>query len=336
MVFVTGGTGLVGSHIICQLLKNGHQVRALCRPTSDKKWFTLTAKWLLDEQYERLINQLEWVEGDVNDVISLIDGIQGCSQVYHAAAVVSFAKSDQSKLKSINVDGTANMVNACLSATHKISLCFISSTASIGGVEKKMVDETESYNPDNANSYYSSTKYLAELEVIRGREEGLDAAIINPCIVLGFGNWNQGSARIFKNGSKGFPFYTTGANAFVDARDVALAATLLMDKQCFSDRYLCTGWNKSFYDVFHTISQHFGAKPPRFKVSPFMAAIAWRLASVVRFFTGIGIITKESAEAGMKTRLYDSSNIQQAVGMEFRDFDTAVQEICQAYQNQMA
>ncbi len=332
MVFVTGGTGLVGSHIICQLLSNGHQVRALCRQNSDKTWFDRTSKWLLGEAHSSLITKLEWVIGDVTDIVSLLDGMEGCQQVYHAAAVVSFAKSDQDQLKKINIEGTANVVNACLASQPTTDLCFISSTASIGGVEKKLVDESEVYTVDQANSYYSTTKYLAELEVIRGREEGLNAAIINPCIVLGFGNWHKGSARIFKNGKQGFPFYTGGANAFVDARDVALAACTLMDNHKFESRFLCAAWNMKFYDVFTAIASGFGSKLPRIKVSPLLAGIAWRLASVVRFFTGAGIITKESAQAGLKTRLYDSSKLLNQTNVKFRDFDTSIKEICNAFE----
>lgn len=331
MVFVTGGTGLVGSHIICQLLSDGHTVKALCRQSSDKSWFNKTAQWLLKEKHGQLIQNLEWVIGDVTDIVSLLDGMQGCEQVYHAAAVVSFAKSDQDKLEKINIEGTANVVNACLAAQPLIDLCFISSTASIGGVEKKMVNESEAYVADKANSYYSTTKYLAELEVIRGREEGLNAAIINPSIVLGFGNWTQGSARIFKNGKKGFPFYTMGGNAFVDARDVAKASTLLMEQRLFESRYLCAPWNMKFEEAFRTIATHFGAKPPRIKVTSKMAEIAWRFASVVRFFTGVGLITKESARAGSKVRMYDASKLIEATGFKFRDFDQSMKEICRAY-----
>lgn len=331
MVFVTGGTGLVGSHIICQLLSNGHSVRALCRLNSDKLWFDRTAKWLLGSSYETLIQRLEWVVGDVTDIVSLLDGMEGCSQVYHAAAVVSFAKADQDQLKKINIEGTANVVNACLATQPPTDLCFISSTASIGGVEKKMVNESEAYTADQANSYYSSTKYLAELEVMRGREEGLNAVVINPCIVLGFGNWHKGSARIFRNGKQGFPFYTMGGNAFVDARDVAKSATLLMDNKKFESRYLCAAWNMKFYDVFNAIASGFGSKPPRIKVSPLLAGIAWRVASVVRFFTGAGIITKESAQAGLKTRMYDSTKLLEQTHFKFRQFDTSIKEICAAF-----
>ncbi|MFT5724773.1 MAG: dihydroflavonol-4-reductase [Bacteroidia bacterium] len=336
MVFVTGGTGLVGSHLICQLLSDGHQVRALCRSDSDKSWFVRTAKWVMGDQYESSILRLEWFEGDVTDVIALSDAIHGCSQVYHAAAVVSFAKRDQEQLRKINVAGTSNVVNVCLGSESKPDLCFISSTASIGGVEKKLVDESVPYLAESSNSYYSTTKYSAELEVIRGREEGLNAVIINPCIVLGFGNWNTGSAKFFKNGKNGFPFYTGGSNAFVDARDVAKGSVLLMSNQCFDGKYLCTAWNKKFLEVFQEIALSFGTKPPRFHVSKGLAEFAWRVTSFIRFFTGTGIITKESARAGLKHMSYSSKRLVDRVNMDFKSFEESIAEISEAYQQMEA
>lgn len=331
MVFVTGGTGLVGSHIICQLLENGQKVRALCRVSSEKAWFYKTAKWLLKDSYTSKMKDLEWYNGDVTDIVGLLDGIEGCTQVYHAAAIVSFAKKDQSVMKEINVMGTANLVNACLSKGSDVELCFISSTASIGGVEKILLDESVEYAIDQVNSYYSVTKYLAELEVIRGREEGLKACIVNPSIVLGFGNWNQGSAKILKNGKQGFPFYTDGSNAFVDARDVAKASTLLMAHKRFDGRFLCAAWNKKFFDVFTTLAEQFGAKPPRIRVVKWMSEVAWRIAAVTKFFTGTGIITKESASAGLKHRRYSSQRLLESIPFTFRDYDEALKEICAAY-----
>ena len=221
----------------------------------------------------------------MTDIVGIVDGIKGCTQVYHAAAVVSFSEKRPTcfKEKSMWWEHQTWLMRV-LSNKSDIELCFISSTASIGGVEKIMLDESVEYAMDQVNSYYSVTKYLAELEVIRGREEGLNACIVNPSIVLGYGNWNQGSAKILKNGKDGFPFYTDGSNAFVDARDVAKAATILMEHKCFQGRFLCAAWNKKFVDVFTALSAEFGSKPPRIRVAKWMTEVAWRVATVARFF----------------------------------------------------
>ena len=194
------------------------------------------------------------------------------------------------------------------------------------------MDESVAYNHDDANSYYSATKYLAELEAFRGREEGLKVAIINPCIILGFGNWNKGSAGFFKNARKGFPFYTSGANAFVDVRDVAECAYRLVDQQKFDGKYLCTGWNKTFYEVFEKLANEFGAKPPRIQVSKWMSEVAWRISGVLQFFTGNGLITKESARSGLKTVRYDNSKIRDELDFNFTDFEESISYHVATYQ----
>jgi nucleoside-diphosphate-sugar epimerase len=331
MVFVTGGTGLVGSHLICALLRNGQQVRALKRTTSDVSWFNNLVPLELGKTVDQLGDSLKWIDGDVNDIICLLEGMQGCDEVYHCAAMVSFSKGDKTAMLKVNHEGTANVVNACLGMENKPNLCFISSTASIGGVEKKLVNESEPYSSDHASSFYSYTKYLAELEAFRGREEGLNVAIINPCIILGYANWNNGPSKFFRNGKNGFPFYTPGSNAFVDARDVADASMLLMKTKTFHDRFLCTGWNKSFYDVFLAISESFGSKPPRIKVQKWLAEISWRLAGLAALITGKGLITKESARAGLKEMRYSSQKLIDETGFTFRDFDESIREICRRY-----
>lgn len=331
MVFVTGGTGLVGSHLICHLLRQGNEVRALARSASNKKWFEQTARWLLDSEYERLIQNLSWSAGDLSDILTLSDHIEGCSQVYHAAAVVSFSAKDKEALFQTNVVGTQNLFNACLSKSNQPDVCFVSSTATIGTVEKIVADERIPFSKETSRSYYSYTKYLAELEAFRAREEGLNVAIINPSVVLGYGNWDRGSSGFFRNGKKGFRFYTPGSNAFVDARDVARAAHLLMEEKVFHDKFLCTAWNKSFYDVFKTIAEGFDARKPDIKVRRRLAEMAWRLAAVASLVTGRSLITKESARSGLREMSYTSQKLIDQLGFEFMDFDESVTSICEAY-----
>lgn len=323
-VCVTGATGLLGSYLSVELLKAGRNVRALRRSTSDLTWFNRITARELGEDYDKLMQNFSWFEADVTDVVSLEEALEGCAEIYHAAALVSFAKKDRRMLDQANVLGTANVVNVCLAMSTKPKLCFVSSTATMGKVENSPVDESIPFNHDDANSYYSKTKYDAELEAIRGREEGLDVAIINPCIILGYGNWNTGSAGFFKNARNGFPFYTGGSNAFVDVRDVASCCRKLVDINLFGGRYLCTGWNKKFVDVFRFLAIEFDAKPPRIEVKPWMAEIAWRLSGVLQFFSGDGLITKESARAGLRDVAYSSEHLIADTGHAFRGFEEAM------------
>ncbi|MFT4522079.1 MAG: dihydroflavonol-4-reductase [Bacteroidia bacterium] len=333
MVFVTGGTGLVGSHIIAELLKNGEHIRALCRAGSDKRWFEKTAHWLLGNEANRSLQRLTWIEGDVLDMVSLVEGMEGCKEVYHCAALVSFSQRDDDDLHQANVIGTQNLINACLGMDARPNVCHISSTASIGGKKDTVINESHEFDKEASNSYYSYTKYLAELEAYRGREEGLNVAIINPSIILGFGNWNKGPSKFFKNGLEEFAFYATGSNAFVDARDVATAALGLMQKKQFSHRYLCTAWNMKYQDLSNYIADCFGKKRPRFKASKIISAIAWRLVSFASLFGVPSLITKASALSGRKNMAYNSDELISAINFSFREADQSITEICGAYKS---
>jgi nucleoside-diphosphate-sugar epimerase len=318
---VTGGTGLVGSFIICELLNSGRSVRATARSNSDKSWFNHLAQNLVDESS---LSQLEWVEGDVTDPISMLDCVEGCSRVFHAAALVSFNNQDKTNLMNANVNGTANIVNACLVQEERPILCFVSSTATMGKVSAGPIDENSNFIFSEAGSSYAQSKYLGELEAIRGREEGLNVAIINPSIILGFGNWHTGSCKFFKNAKGGFPFYTSGTNGFVDVRDVARASIQLLEGSHFGGRFLCTGENVPYYDIFTRMAESFKSKPPRIKVSIGMARIAWRLSRIKRFFGGKSILTKSSALAGMRKIEYNSDRLRKKLDFNFTSFGEGV------------
>ena len=98
MILVTGGTGLVGSHLLFDLIKSGEKVRALKRSTSDlsivKKVFSCYSN-----DYENLFSEIEWVEGDILNIFSLKDSMEGVDKIYHSAALVSFSPEEKNNLK---------------------------------------------------------------------------------------------------------------------------------------------------------------------------------------------------------------------------------------------
>ncbi len=171
MIFVTGGTGLLGTHVLIELSKRGHKIRALKRNKSDLTMVKKVFDFYLAEKSQTLFDQIEWVDGNILDIVSLQNGMKDCSVVYHCAALVSFKRRDFKKLIKINKEGTANVVNVCLGA--KIDhLCYVSSTAAIGRSETKTIyDETNKWVSSPDNSGYAVSKYIAENEVWRGVEE---------------------------------------------------------------------------------------------------------------------------------------------------------------------
>jgi nucleoside-diphosphate-sugar epimerase len=200
-VLVTGGTGFIGAYMIKELIEKGYSVRAIRR--SNKLPFFISTD---------ILNKVEWIPSDVLDVISLGEAMNGVDAVIHAAAMVSFVKKERRQMYNTNVDGTANIVNLALEHGVK-KLVHISSISALGRTfAGEHVNEEKKWTPGKLNSHYGISKHKAEMEVWRGIGEGLDAVIINPSTVLGFGNWHDSSCAIFKNMFKGFPWYTTGVN----------------------------------------------------------------------------------------------------------------------------
>ena len=298
MIFVTGASGLVGSHLIQSLLSKGKKVRALYRqavpvfPGSE---------------------QCDWVKGDILDPIGLNEALEGVEFVYHCAAIVSFAPGAAAKMLHSNVEGTANVVNACL--TQKVKkLIFVSSVAALGRIrETEAIDESMHWTPETSNSVYGQSKYLAELEVWRAMEEGLPMAIVNPVIILGAGDWNNGSSGIFKSAYNEFPWYTGGMSGFVDVLDVVDAMQILMDSNITGQRYVLSADNLSYRSLFNSIATAFNKRLPYKRVTPLLAGIVWRLEAIKGFFTGKApLLTKETAATAQATVRFNNQKFLNA------------------------
>ncbi|NOQ70427.1 MAG: NAD-dependent epimerase/dehydratase family protein [Crocinitomix sp.] len=335
MIFVTGATGLLGSHVLVELLKRGKTVRALKRKTSNLKPIQSVFAHFFGDQADAEFNKIEWVEGDILDIQSLDEGIAGCSIVYHCAALVSFKKRDFKKLMKINKEGTANVVNVSLH--HNIAqFCHVSSTAAIGrSLSKAIYDENDKWVNSGDNSNYAISKYSAENEVWRGKEEGLNVVIINPCVILGVGDWNESSLSLFKVVKNGLKFYTPGTNAFVDARDVAAIFCELSERKIENERFLVISENLPYKELFEKIAKEFEVKPPSILVKKWMAGIAWRIEGVLAYLFGKKQnITKETAKSSMMTTQYSNEKIKAAIGHEFISIDDSVKHAVAFFKTQ--
>lgn len=315
MILVTGATGLVGSHLLKKLSHDGVPVRALYRTTiPEQEW----------------AHKVEWVKGDLLDILSLEDAMEGVQQVYHCAAVVSFSPSQRKHMHQVNREGTANVVNAALSRNID-KMVYVSSVAALGRIRKgEMVNESMHWTPETSNSEYGKSKFLAEMEVWRGIGEGLNAAIVNPVIILGAGNWHQGSSGIFKSAYDEFPWYTEGVSGFVDVEDVTDAMVRIMNSDITAERFILSGGNHTYREVFTTIAQAFGRKPPHKKVSPFLAAIVWRLEAVKSWFTGKApLLTKETAHTAQAQVYFNNEKLLNTFpDFQYHTLQESVQRIC--------
>jgi nucleoside-diphosphate-sugar epimerase len=320
-IFVTGGAGLLGSYLLKALVARGSRVRAIYR---SQKPALLTAEETA---------QIEWITGDILDVVLLQEAMQGVTDVYHCAGMVSFHPARYEVMRATNVDGTANVVNAALECGVR-KLVHVSSVSALGRKRNHATITEDVKWDDEANlSAYGKTKYLAELEVWRGISEGLEAAIVNPSIILGVGDWNRGSAAMFKNAWNEFPWYTEGSSGFVDAEDVAEVMIRLMNSDIHSERFIVSGGNLGYREVFAAMARGFQKRAATRKASPWMGQLVWRLERLKSLFSGQDpLLTRETAETAQMHVSYDCSKLLKAVpGFSFRSLEETIAAYCRQY-----
>jgi dihydroflavonol-4-reductase len=322
MILVTGGTGFLGSYIIKHLVEKGYAVRAIRR--SNKLPF-----WIPKEIFDKV----EWIEGDVLDVVALDEALEGVDTVIHSAAVVSFVKKERQNMYQVNVEGTANVVNMMLEKNIR-RLVHISSVAALGrSAAGGHVDEEKKWEESKVNTHYAKSKYKAELHVWRGIGEGLEAVILNPSTILGYGDWNNGSSAIFKNVSEEFRWYVSGINGFVDVEDAAKVAVLMMESNISEQRFIVNGDTWPFKKIQDTIADAFGKKRPSRLTTPFLMGVAWRLEKIKSIFTGKKpMLTKESARVAQSQTWFENDKLLKALpGFSFTPLEETIKKACEKY-----
>ena len=321
-ILITGGTGFLGAYIIKHLIEKGYHVRAIRR---NKKLPVFISKEILDK--------VEWVEGDVLDVISLDDAMEGVDTVIHSAAIVSFAGNERKQMYKTNVEGTANVVNLALEKNIS-RFIHISSIAALGRKnDGAVLTEEKKWEETKTNTHYAKSKHKAELEVWRGISEGLNAVILNPSTILGYGDWNNGSSAIFRRVYDGFSWYTPGVNGFVDVDDVAAATLMLMESDISEERFIINGDNWPFRKLMDTMADAFGKKRPTRQTTPFLLSIAWRVEKVRSYFTGQRVvITKESAKVAHSKSYFNNEKFLKAFPQfSYTPLEKTIQRACERY-----
>ena len=239
MILVTGATGFIGSHLMCHLAEKDIFPVAMYRHESNKKrvWKLFQFKFTdAEERYDKIT----WRKGDFRDFPSLDAVFEGISHVYHCAGYISLAQRDVKKLLEINEKGSAYLVDLCLSHSIK-KLIYISSIAALGNdPSASIIDENTPWDKNTDKTPYAYSKYGGEMEVWRGMEEGLNAVIINPAIVLGKGSPIEIILQRFK---KGLRWYTPGNKAFVNIQDVIMVMDELMHSNIKGERFILVAEN---------------------------------------------------------------------------------------------
>ncbi len=335
-ILVTGGTGLVGSQLLFDLISSGREVRALRRSTSKQEITKRIFKWNSPEKAEDLFSKIEWVEGDILDLYSIEDALENIVEVYHCAGIVSFHKGDFNRILKINIEGTENIVNQIL-VKNEARLCFVSSTAALGRTDDgKMMDEKSNWKHSKHNSGYAISKYCAEKEVWRGIEEGLSAVIVNPSVIIGPGDWRSGSASMISKGKKGMRYYTPGVNGFVDVRDVSKIMIGLMEKKIQAQRYIISSENKLYREIFDQVADHFHKPHASIAVSRGLSNFVVKLDTLKSFISGTkSLLTKETVNSAFQKNEYSNTKVISELGIKFIPVNESITDSCKALESKI-
>jgi len=328
---VTGATGIVGSHVVLALLQKGRSVVACRQASSDvSKLEKLLARH--SNAPGELLARIRWITLDLNDSFAIEDALEGIDTVYHCAGYVSFNRHHQKQLMRVNHEATRLLVNACLHKKTQ-SLCHVSSLSTINNLDYTLpLNETVFWKTSGRESAYAISKYNAEREVWRGIEEGLNAVIVNPGVILGEGFWDQSSSRLFDTCYKGSLFYTTGTTGYVAATDVAETMLRLVDGRFFGERYILIEGNYKFKDILSQIHVHFGKKPPFINATRTILNLGWVADSLLSFVLGRKpILTRAIINSSLNRQLYANNKICTALNYKFTPIPQVLQTICQSY-----
>lgn len=331
MILVTGGTGLVGSHLLYSLLKDNDRVRAIHRSSSNLDSVKTVFSYFTEDA-QAIYDRIEWVEANLSDITALSAALIGVTQVYHSAAYVSMDPNNYYKLKKSNIEGTANLVNLSVANGVK-KLCYVSSIATLGSTNNgDLISEETHWKPEEENNVYAITKYGAEMEVWRGSQEGLDVIVLHPGVILGEGVRNSSSGALINSAAKGISYYTNGGVGVVDVKDVIKIMIETMDGSVSNESYVVVGENILYKDLLQKMADHFKAKPPKRQISrsmiKFLSKLDWLMSKLFR--------TKRKLPKSMVNSLfsisfYDASKVQNGLQMSFTPLDTTLARIANNY-----
>lgn len=330
MILVTGGTGLVGSHLLYKLTQTEKKVRAIYR-TEEKIKSVKHVFSYFTKDVDIQFSKIEWIKGDILNIPSLEESFKSVSHVYHCAALISFDPKDYHSLRKINIEGTANIVNLCIENTIE-KLCYVSSIAAIGE-EKTGVEITEEspWNSEADHSVYAITKYGAEMEVWRGTQEGLSTVIVNPGIILGGGFWKSGSGSLIKKLFKGLNYYTLGKTGYVDIHDVINIMFRLMNSNIKNEGYILVSENLSFKKFFQEVAKELKVAIPKKEAKSWQLKLSWRFDWLRSFTSGKRRrITRQTVQS-LQTEFFYSNKKITSLEIEFKPIHKSISEVSQQF-----
>lgn len=332
MILVSGGTGFVGSYLLAELLHSYPGVRAMCR---NRQHISRTRKLFEYLGREADFDRIEWVVADVTDIPSLEPAFEDVRYVYHCAALVSFDPSDEERLRKINIEGTANMVNMSL-ARGVEKFCCVSSIAALGDLRsgETWITEESEWNPEQYHSDYAISKYGAEMEVWRAQQEGLETVIVNPGVILGYWPALTGTMEIIQRVAKGNDWKTEGRTGFVGVTDVVRIMRLLMESPISAERLAVVSENMSFATLMDSISECLGTRKAAKTARPWMTRLLYKADWFWSAITGSKRkFPRSIAESLHAQEAYANDRIVELLQYRFAPVKEVLAATCQAFRS---
>lgn len=323
MNLVTGATGLLGTHLMMELLSRGEHVRALVRPAANRQSVEDVFRFCKNPHFA----YIEWVEGDVLDIDSLEEAMQGCSHVFHCAAIVSYHPTDRSEMYRINTEGTANVINVALHLGN-IKIGHVSSIAAIGKAKNnEHVDEESEWVENDMNTHYAITKQLSEMEFWRGLHEGLEGVAFNCGFIIGPGSFERSSPSLFRKLNEGMSFYPPGGTGFIAVTDAARCIAELTLGATTHERFILVTENRSMKEIFQLVAESLGVKIPTREAKPWILQLARITEWLKEKTTGRkALVTRETVKNASLRFYYDSKKLQLAFPFEATPIKQAIQQ----------
>jgi len=330
MILVSGGTGLLGSHLLYGLVREHEEVVALKRPSSNLEEVRRVFGYYTHEVNE-LFRLIDWVDADLLNQAEVERTLIDVDQVYHCAGMVSFQPSDRRQMIRFNMESTANVVSACL-AKGETKLLHVSSTSAIGRPPEDLpANESMIWARSKTSTGYAESKFRSEMEVWRGMEEGLQAVIVNPSIILGAGFWERGSSSMFSRVANGLKYAAPGITGYVGVQDVVSAMTRLMNSDIIGERFIISGEDYSYRQMFEMIGQSLGVQRELKQVSASLMKNLVRMDALTGKFNGKRRITSEHVRAAFSEVHFSTEKIKEALGMEFTPLEQVVEQVAGCY-----
>lgn len=319
---VTGATGFLGSAVMHCLLKAGHDVRLLVRPSSDRR------------NIESL--PVEIVEGDLRNHQSLAKSVKGCDYLYHVAADYRLWVPDPQTMFDINVHGTKALIIAAANAGLK-RIIYTSSVAALGlTADGTPANEDTPSSLENINGHYKRSKYIAEQTVLNLTEQHqLPLVIVNPSAPIGPRDIRPTpTGRIVLDVMHNrMPAYVnTGLNiAHVD--DIAYGHLLACEHGNNGERYILGGNNMTLLEILETLDDIIDQRKKRISLPiSVMLPIAWIMEKIAAFTHKEPRATLDSLRMAKKLMYFTSDKAIRELGYQYRPARLALEDAVKWYQ----